>query len=250
MHSMSEMAGAPNVMSNICNCHMMLHLPGIDTHCIYVGCCPVYVHCCSSGGCPAGWQAAVGTLYDIWPKPGTRECVQYSGCKWAGLFSRISAGPLYNPPAVCNPSTCLTRTFNGVQYRAQCLNGGNGEVACRWPESAVRAWRMAATYDQDAALLGRSLEVMVEGRPDRKVQVNVQDVCNDNDCAGCCRTNTGNRRYKLIDIEKWPALDLLGNFDPNSPSFDINNVQKPMATGRRPGAPEGSVMPLCYRVLQ
>jgi hypothetical protein len=107
---------------------------------------------------------------------------------------------------------------------------------------------MAATWDRDNALLGRTIDVMVQGRS-RVIRVNVQDVCNDNDCSGCCSRNTGNGRYKLIDLEKWPALDLLQNFDPNSAAFDINSVEKPLSTGLRPGAPESSVMPLCYRVV-
>ncbi|WIA40619.1 hypothetical protein OEZ86_013955 [Tetradesmus obliquus] len=201
----------------------------------------------ASGGCPAGWERAVGTLYDSWPKPGTTECVQYSGCRWAGLFSSISAGPLFNG-APCNANQCLARNFMGMNYRAQCLNGGNGEVACRWPESAVRAWRMGATWDQRNQLLNGILDVMVEGVPGRVTRVNIQDVCNDNDCAGCCSRNTGNGAYPLIDIEKWAALDLLQNFDPNQPNFDINNVAKPTAGGRRPGVQDqNSVMPLCYR---
>jgi hypothetical protein len=105
---------------------------------------------------------------------------------------------------------------------------------------------MAATWDRDTRLQGATLEVMVEGGS-RVTRVSVQDVCSDSDCNGCCSRNTGNGAWPLIDIEKWPALDLLGNFDPNAANFDINSVQKPLATGRRPGAPEGSVMPLCFR---
>jgi hypothetical protein len=173
--------------------------------------------------------------------------VDYSGCKWAGLFKSISSGPLFSALPVCNPIFCLTRNWAGVTYRAQCLAGDqrSWEVACRWPESAVRAWKMAATWDRDSALLGSTLEVMVEGQT-RVARVNVQDVCRDEDCGNCCSTNTGNKAYTLIDLEKWAALDLL-NLDPISATFDINNVAKPLAFGLRPGAPEGSVMPLCYR---
>jgi hypothetical protein len=64
---------------------------------------------------------------------------------------------------------------------------------------------MAATYDQDNALLGKTLQIMVEGVPGRTATVNVRDVCSDSDCDGCCKTNTGNKAWKLIDIEKWPG---------------------------------------------
>lgn len=95
------------------------------------------------------------------------------------------------------------------------------------------------------------MEVIVEGAPQRVATVRVMDVCNDDDCrdangVGCCTKNTGNGAFKLIDLEKWAALDLLGNFDPNAATFDINNVVKPSAGSSRAPAPS-YVMPLCYR---
>jgi hypothetical protein len=44
------------------------------------------------------------------------------------------------------------------------------------------------------------------------------------------------------------ASTLLG-LDPTAATFDINNLDLPSAVGLRPGAPEGSVMPICYKVL-
>lgn len=128
---------------------------------------------------------------------------------------------------------------------AQPLDGGDGNVCCRWPPEAVRAWSIAATHDADARLLGKQLEVMVEGRPGNSTTVNVKDVCNDADCDGCCSANTGGGRYALLDLEAWPASRLLG-FDPTA---SLEDVELPTSIGKRPGAPEGSVMPLCYRVL-
>jgi hypothetical protein len=104
---------------------------------------------------------------------------------------------------------------------------------------------MAATWDRAAGLLNRNLEVIVQGAPARVARVRVMDVCNDNDCNGCCSRNTGNGAFPLIDLEKWSALDLL-NFDPNVDKFDINNVSKPPAGGSRPGTDPG-MMALCYR---
>ncbi|KAG2485983.1 hypothetical protein HYH03_015306 [Edaphochlamys debaryana] len=163
-------------------------------------------HQVATKGCPPGWSPAVGTPYDAWPKPGTKECVQYSGCKWAGMFNSIDGGG-------SEPGSCR----NGAQW----LDGGMGDMACRIPESLVRSWSMAATYDRDRALLGRRLEVMVEGAPERSVVVEVMDVCSDDDCDGCCRDNTGDGRWRLIDLEKWPASQLLG-FSPAGEKFDIN----------------------------
>eukprot|EP00882_Tetradesmus_deserticola_P031452 GHRQ01035564.1.p1 GENE.GHRQ01035564.1~~GHRQ01035564.1.p1 ORF type:complete len:369 (+),score=117.10 GHRQ01035564.1:314-1420(+) len=190
-----------------------------------------------AAGCPAGWLPAVGTVYDSWPKPGTKECIDYSGCQWAGMFSRIDPGPCGGP--------CSTAA-DGSQ--AQQLDGGNRQVCCRWPEAVVKGWSMAATYDQDDALLGSTLQVMLEGAPGRTTTVNVRDVCADSDCDGCCKANTGTKAWKLINIEKWPASALLG-FDPTVASFDVNNLDLPNAIGKRPGAAERSVMPLCYKLL-
>ena len=153
---------------------------------------------------------------------------------------------------VCDPNLCNTRIFNGVTYRAQCLagDGGSFEVACRWPESTVRQWDIAATWDRDPALLGRTIEVRVQGR-DRIVRVNVLNVCADSDCNGCCSRNAANGAYKLIDLEKWSALNLLQSFDPSAPNFDVTTLGSalPTSIGLRPGAHEGNVMPLCYRVV-
>ncbi|KAG2491580.1 hypothetical protein HYH03_010147 [Edaphochlamys debaryana] len=174
--------------------------------------------------CPSGWFPAVGTIYDSWPKPGSKECVDYSGCQWAGQFFKIDGGS----------GPCI----NGAQW----LDGGNGDYACRFPESTVRSWSIAATYMLDDRLLGRKLQVMVENRPAVTTVVNVRDVCSDDDCDGCCAANTGGATWRLIDIEKWPASTLLG-FNPSSGSFDINNVDIPTASGMRPGAPEDSAAP-------
>lgn len=184
-----------------------------------------------ASGCPTGWSKAVGTVYDSWPKPGTKECIDYSGCEWAGLFNSIDAGPERGP---CK---------NG----AKKLDGGNGDVKCRFPESTVKSWRVAATWERDAALLGKQVQVLIEGQS-KIVTLNVLDTCSNSDCDGCCSSNTGNGKYKLIDIEKWGASALLG-FNPSTPNFDINNVNYPNAKGKRPGAPESDVMPLCYKVV-
>jgi len=67
------------------------------------------------GNCFAGFTRAVGTIYDSWPKPGTTECIAYSGCRWAGQFASLDAGPKSGP---CKPP-------------AQRLDGGDGRLACR-----------------------------------------------------------------------------------------------------------------------
>lgn len=187
---------------------------------------------CNTGpGCPSGWSMAVGTAYDSWPKPGTKECVQYSGCKWAGQFSTKDAG---------SKAPCKTP--------AKWLNGGNGVMGCRYPELVVKSWSVAANFGKRYSLFNKKVQVMVEGKPSKVVTVNVIDKCADADCGSCCSTNTGKGKYPLLDLEKWPASTLLG-FNPNTSTFDINDVNLPTAVGQRPGAPEKSVMPLCFKVV-
>ncbi len=92
-------------------------------------------------GCPAGWSQAVGTLYDSWPKPGTVECVDYSGCRWAGMFKAVNGGTAPN---------CI----NGAQYLP---SPDYVSRDCRFPESLVKSWNMAATYELDSELLGKKV---------------------------------------------------------------------------------------------
>jgi hypothetical protein len=117
--------------------------------------------CVFAADCPSGWLPASGTVYDSWPKPGSVECVRYSGCRWAGQFSRLPAGS----GRTCEP---------GALY----MDGGDGSMACRWPPAKVREMSVAATYQRAPALLGKRLEVAVSGRP-AAVVVNVSDVCAD-----------------------------------------------------------------------
>jgi hypothetical protein len=97
--------------------------------------------------CPAGWRIARSTMYDSWPKDHD-ECVNYEGCKWAGLFSQLNAGWGTN----CNAP-------------AELLSGGDPnlpDVRCRFPESVVGQWSIAATYGNNLELLGRKVRVMLD----------------------------------------------------------------------------------------
>ncbi|MDA5095762.1 hypothetical protein O2N63_16855 [Aliiroseovarius sp. KMU-50] len=40
--------------------------------------------------CEGKWQKAALTNYESYPDPGSVECVQYNGCKWAGQFYGVS----------------------------------------------------------------------------------------------------------------------------------------------------------------
>lgn len=226
----------------------------------------------------------MGTIYDSWPKPGTRECVEFSGCDWAGQFASLDAGPAKGP-AGCRPPAvwmdggdgsmacrcvCKLRAAAAVWLRARMrhlccqLRVSKGRLCvcskrslhthlhraathdCRYNESLVASWSVAATYGKKFKLFGRKLAVAIENDPqNRSVVVNVIDKCANRDCGGCCRRNTGGGRWPLIDLEKWPAAVLLG-FNHSAANFDINDVDTPDSAGLRKKAPEDDVMPLCY----
>lgn len=36
------------------------------------------------------WRKAQLTHYESYPDPGSKECIEYNGCKWAGRFAYVS----------------------------------------------------------------------------------------------------------------------------------------------------------------
>ena len=75
--------------------------------------------------------------------------------------------------------------------------------------------------------------------------MNVKDVCNDDDCDGCCSQNSSNGRYKLLDLEAQVASVLFG-LDYSDLEFDVNEIDTP--PNRRAGAWRDT-FPLCYKVV-
>lgn len=112
-----------------------------------------------SDNCPEGWIAAMGTLYSSWPTPGNDECIIYDGCRWAGEFSSIDANGKHGKCA----------------KGAARLSGGNGtKVECRFTPATVKKMRMASTSVKDyKKLKGKTLEVMIEGRPNVTTTVKI-----------------------------------------------------------------------------
>ena len=191
----------------------------------------------------------MGTLYASWPQPGSQECVVYEGCRWAGQFSAISAD---GSKGKCAPG-------------AKKMTGGmNTPVECRFTPKTVANMRMASTTVKDfKRLRGRSLEVMIEGRPNVTTTVTIRDNCNDNDCRedncggaykGCCAKHSDNFKYTLLDLETNPASDLLGvdltKEDVGGP-YQMEKMPS-WALNIRPGLREcisgNNTMPLCYRI--
>jgi hypothetical protein len=207
-------------------------------------------------GCipPAQWLDGGDGSYDCRCGPGGQLRVAAGAAPWAARPSPPGRGCPTLAPHLRPLAPPLPNPARDPPPHPPALHPHlNPPPCCRYPDSVVKGWSVAATFGPRRPrsarfdLFNKTLAVMVEGAPAVNVTVRVIDKCADADCRGCCSRNTGRGRWRLIDIEKWPAAALLG-FDPGAPGFDINSVDAPGNGGRRRGAPKG-VMPLCYRVL-
>eukprot|EP00775_Hariotina_reticulata_P006752 gene6752-6972_t len=197
---------------------------------------------CNPSTCPRGWLPAVGVLFDSWPQNGTEECVAHEGCKYAGMFETVIAGD-------CSGKSFPCKTFRGK--RAQRMPGPDGSRpdCCRWPAEVIQEWNVASTYSKDNSLQGKRLEVAIDPRASNPgasiagsnggaigatVKVEVLDTCSS---SGCKRLS-GNKKWKMINLEKNPGSKLLNFEFSSNPDFDINSISYPSAVGLRPGAPE------------
>jgi hypothetical protein len=109
--------------------------------------------------CEGPWQKAALTTYTSYPEPGSEECVDYNGCKWAGMFYGL-------------------------------------------PEKQTEDWvartNIAAVHEKDWPTLG--MKILQLRQDDRRIEVQVIDICADADCKGCCTRNLGGDGF-LIDLE-------------------------------------------------
>ncbi len=122
------------------------------------------------------WAQASLTNYESYPDPGSVECIEYSGCKWAGYFAAV-----------------------------------DGKQTEQWVSEhnivAVFA-TVGGSIDFDTYKLHK-LRLRQGGD---EIDVVVYDTCGDSDCSGCCTQNAqvdGN----LIDIEKYTKARFNGRGD-------------------------------------
>lgn len=203
--------------------------------------------------CPAGWKPANGTLYSSWPAAGTVECVDYEGCKWAGMFAGLDPE---GSGGQCAPG-------------AVKMEGGNGGgKMCRFPPDKVRELRvLSVNKTQFKTLQNKKVEMFIEGRPNIKTTGTIRDYCSDKDCTddscngryrGCCSKHSDNGRYQLLDMEVNVAQDLFRGTGLDLTKADVGGPfqtkQMPAwARNMRPGLPEcvggTNTIPLCYRMV-
>ncbi len=126
------------------------------------------------------WQEATLTHFESYPDPGSSECIDFSGCDYAGYFA----------------------AFPGTQQT----------------EAWVQSHNIAAVHSDDfAQLKGKTLRLREGGR---RIDVKVYDLCADSDCDGCCtrnraatgflidlEINTADRFGVYGGIVEWACLD-------------------------------------------
>lgn len=126
------------------------------------------------------WQEATLTNFESYPDPGSSECIEFSGCDYAGYFA----------------------AFPGVQQSPE------------W----VEMHNIAAVHSDDfGSLRGKTLRVREGGR---RIDVTVYDLCSDSDCDGCCsrnreetgflidlEINTADRFGVYGGVVQWACLD-------------------------------------------
>ncbi|MCK9523648.1 MAG: hypothetical protein M0R76_11515 [Proteobacteria bacterium] len=96
------------------------------------------------------WRRANITHYTSYPEPGSEECINYSGCLYAGYFS-------------CWPTT-------------------------QKPESWVQANNIVAVHSKDWQQYSGKLLRIRQGA--QQIDAWVYDMCSDNDCNNCCTRNS------------------------------------------------------------
>ena len=95
------------------------------------------------------WKAATLTDFTSYPDPGSAECIQFSGCKYEGMFAAF-----------------------GDEVKSQ-----------QW----VMDHNIASVHEKDFnTYVGRTLRLR---KDDKTIDVVVYDECSDSDCSGCCTRN-------------------------------------------------------------
>jgi hypothetical protein len=101
----------------------------------------------------------------------------------------------------------LIHGASGVRLHLQCVCAGR--VPLRAMPSLLRRWGPPLSPPFSLAChCVLSPQVKLQGGA-TEITVNVLDVCADDDCSGCCNDNTAGKTWKMLDIEKWAAADLL-----------------------------------------
>ena len=101
------------------------------------------------------------TVFNSYPKPGSREGKDYSGDKYRGQFSGIK-----------------------------------GKKSQKW----VAQHNIVAVHEKDfPGLRGKWVRIKTKGG--KTIDARVVDECSDKDCSGCCTRNSGGKNGFLLDLE-------------------------------------------------
>lgn len=81
---------------------------------------------------PSPWQQANLTNYESYPDPGSEECIDYSGCEWAGQFAGLDGVQPENWVASHNIAAVHEKFF--AQYNGKTLQLRQGD---KWINAVV-----------------------------------------------------------------------------------------------------------------
>ncbi len=122
------------------------------------------------------WKKANSTWYTSHPDAGSEECIKYNGCKWAGMFA-----------------------------------GVNGKKSESW----VKAHNIVAVHSKFFSQYNGKWLILRNPSTGKELDVQVLDMCSDNDCDSCCTRNMQSTGF-LIDLEKYTAERFFGGTPQNS----------------------------------
>lgn len=136
------------------------------------------------------WKKAFLTGYSSYPPPGSKECIEYSGCKWAGQFAYVPG---------------------------------------KWSEEKVKETNIVSVYVigfGDAGPYKNKIMAIMDPDTSNTIIANVLDTCADSDTPNndCSRNAKKSPDGVLIDMEKYTAERFLGK----TINPDFSNFQNKM----------------------
>lgn len=149
-----------------------------------------------SGGNGGEWNTGYATWYNSYPacckdsptydkNADTKECTQYSGCKYMGRFAGYKGQMSHSD----------VKNTNIVAFYDDAHQGGSKKEASSW-------WNANA----------KNKEIEIRHPASGKImKVKVMDTCGNHDCGGCCSRNAKKGGGYLLDLEGYTATRFWGS---------------------------------------
>ena len=73
------------------------------------------------------WRSGTKTMYESYPEPGSKECIEFNGCKWEGLFSACQ-GKRTEQWVSARNIVAVFPDFDGLELHDLCVRGPDGQL--------------------------------------------------------------------------------------------------------------------------